>query len=400
MAIFLSLPTWFRSWLTRLQRLFASPPESTRFSAAQECNEDTLRLIFEHCSDSTLAAAGRVCRTWAIPAQQELLSVLPSKTTPTRTAQWDALGKVLISSSRLRSYVRKVQVFPYAMEDLNHYRWVPLLSPTGLLSLELLAFPNDSLHAALGTTLLASPEFSVLQRLIISGLALRNSAVLNRCLSNPSLKHLGIIFPGVFPDSLLSLRPSKTLSRLSIRTWDVPEDIGALIRACGATLRRFDLALTHRPYPCGYTRLGIALQDAPHLEHICLDWTEPRPTPLLDGLGFPSLRHLRAGACLYTAAFFSNLPPVLETLHLEYDRTHGEGARLPTDTGLDRAYFPAEAAAAGLSAHPTLRLFTLSPNKSCPVMDFPALVAASKSFRFEIAILDQVPAEDSDLFWH
>ncbi|KAJ7856806.1 hypothetical protein B0H14DRAFT_3448199 [Mycena olivaceomarginata] len=93
MAIFLSLPTWFRSWLTRLQRLFASPSESTRFSAAQECNEDTLRLIFEHCSDSTLAAAGRVCRTWAIPAQQELLSVLPSKTTPTRTAQWDVLGK-------------------------------------------------------------------------------------------------------------------------------------------------------------------------------------------------------------------------------------------------------------------------------------------------------------------
>ncbi|KAJ7214676.1 hypothetical protein B0H12DRAFT_1242138 [Mycena haematopus] len=250
LSLILLLVTWLQSWPNRLKRLF----ESSHISVAQDCNEDTLRLIFEHCSDSTLASAGRVCRTWVIPAQQELFSVLPSKT-PKRRGQWEVLGNVLISSPRLRSYVRQVQVFPTAMEDLDHYRWIPLLPQAGLLSLELLAFPNDSLHAALGHMLLASPEFSALQRLVVSGLALRNSAVLQRCLSNPSLKHLGIIFLG-FSDPLLSLCPSKTLSRLSIRTWGVPEDIDALIRACGATLRRFDLGLTHQPDPCGYARLG------------------------------------------------------------------------------------------------------------------------------------------------
>ncbi|KAF7375838.1 hypothetical protein MSAN_00473800 [Mycena sanguinolenta] len=398
----LLLKTLDRRWFTQMchpHRLSISLEEPlSHMSAAQECNEDTLRLIFEHCSYSSLAAAGRVCRAWALPAQQELFSVLPLRLHG--TVQWDALGKILLGSARLRSYVRKVQVFPCAAEDLEYYRWVPLLLHSGLLSLELLAFPNDALHAALGTMFLASPEFSVLQRLIISGLALSNPAVLQRCLAMPSLQHLGIIFLPSFPDGLTSLTPSKTLSRLSIRTWDVPLDISVLLRACGSTLRRLDLALTHQPDLCGYARLRTALQGTPHLEHLYLDWTEAHPTPFLDGLVLPNMCHLRAGAGLYTGAFFANLPPVLETLHLEYDRTHGAGARLLTDNAAEQVYFPTEAAATGLSAHPTLRLFTLSPNKYCPAMDFPALVTASKSFRCKVAILERAQAENSGLFWH
>ncbi|KAJ6488742.1 hypothetical protein C8R45DRAFT_1097104 [Mycena sanguinolenta] len=398
--VFLLLTTLFSAHFhSDFQRLsIAQEKPPSRISVAQDCNEDTLRLIFEHCSYSSLAAAGRVCRTWALPAQQELFSVLPLRLHG--TVRWDGLGKILLGSARLRSYVRKVQVFPCAMEDLEYYRWVPLCPPSGLLSLELLAFPNDALHAALGTMLLASPEFSVLQRLIISGLALNNSAVLQRCLATPSLKHLGIIFLPSFSDGLISLRPSTTLARLSIRTWDVPADIGPLLRACGPNLRRLDLALTHQPDPCGYARLSAALQDTPHLEHIYLDWAEPYPIPFLDNLAIPRLRHLRAGAGLYTSGFFANLPLMLETLHLEYDRTHGEGARLPTDTCAEQVYFPTEAAVAGLSAHPTLRIFTLSPNKCCPAMEFPALVAASKSYRCQVTILDRTQAENSSLFWH
>ncbi|KAF7368017.1 F-box domain-containing protein [Mycena sanguinolenta] len=397
---FFLVTPWVKRWFTQichLQRLPAPPPESPALaSAAQDCNEDTLRLIFEHCSSSTLAAAGRVCRAWTLPAQQELFSALPTRTPCDGTVQWEALSRVLLNSARLRSYIRKVQIFPCALDDLEYYRWIPLLPPNGVLSLELLAFPNKALHAALGTMLLASPEFAVLQRLIITGLVLNDSAVLQRCLEMPSLEHLGIIFVGSFPDSLVSLRPSTTLTRLSIRTWDVPADIGALLRACGPRLRRFDLALTHSPDPCGYARLGAALRDGPPLEHIYFDWTEPLPMPFLDGLAIPSLRHLRAGAGLYTAAFFSNLPPALETLHLEYDLTHDEGAHLHTDVAPGRAYFPTEAAAAGLSAHPTLRLFMLSPTKCCPAMDFSELATGSKSC--QVAVLDRAQAEDSGLF--
>jgi hypothetical protein len=186
------------------------------------------------------------------------------------------------------------------------------------------------------------------------------------------------------------------LTRLSIAAQSLLiEDVPAMIWACRASLRRLDLHLKHNPDPTGYARLAAALQAVPHLEHIHLDWDGSStlhgdPTPVLDGLGLmlPNLRHLRAGAGLYTAAFFAHLPPALETLHLQYSHQKGVGAE---------AHFPAGAAIADLSTHPTLRSFTLSPAVGCPFMEFPALIAASKSFRFEFATPAKV--EESYVSW-
>ncbi|KAF8209080.1 hypothetical protein K438DRAFT_1811678 [Mycena galopus ATCC 62051] len=413
-SIFPLLDAWYRSFRGRfclsfirsLQSLpsafslFAADAGDEAVSAAQACNEDALRLIFEQCLDSTLASAGRVCRAWAGPAQKELFAAIPPRSLPCGTMNWEALGRVLISSPRLRSYVRKVQIFPYAVEDLARYEWIRLLPSSGLISLELLALPNDALHAALGNILLDSPEFSALQRLVISGFSLRDPAVLERCLLTPSLQHLGIMFLGpLIHRPGIVMHPSKTLSRLSIRTWVMSDDIVTLIHGSGVNLRRLDLALTHPPDSTAYMQLNVALRDAPHLEHVSFDWAEPCATPFLDGLApiLPNLRHLRAGAGLYTAAFFSSLPPGLETLHLQYDRTHGEGSRGGTD---NQVYFPVEAAIVGLSTYTTIRLFTLSPEKSCPFIEFPALVAAaaSGSFPFRLSTPERVLA-GSPTFW-
>ncbi|KAJ7907564.1 hypothetical protein B0H13DRAFT_1879503 [Mycena leptocephala] len=273
---------------------------------------------------------------------------------------------------------QEVANLPYNMEDLENYSWLRLLHPQSITSLEVLAFPNESLHTALGKIVRTSPAVFALQRLIICAITLGDTAGLEKCLSNPALTHLGIIFLGGFARPPLSPRRFGTLQRLSIKAWGVIEDVPIIIHACGASLRRFDLTLTHSPDSNGYARLAAALHGAPQLEHIYFGWAESRPTSFLDGLALPRLRHLRAGACLYTAAFFSNLPPDLETLHLQYDRNDGKGTHFPNGAG-DGPYFPVEAAVAGLSVHPALCSFTLSPDKSCPFIDFPGLVAASKS---------------------
>ncbi|KAJ7895244.1 hypothetical protein B0H14DRAFT_2681742 [Mycena olivaceomarginata] len=334
-----------------------------RASAAQTCNEDVLRLIFEHCSDSTLASAGRVCRSWVDPAQRELFSILPPKRSQKRTMSWKPLGTVLLSNPRLRSYIRRLKISVMGMKELDNYDWVRLLPYHGITSLELSSWPNDQLHAALGNMFLTSPGLSNLQQLTIAGAILTDPAVSQKFLSNPSLSHLQLVFLG-------GPAPSQPFSPAIAAQSLLIEDAPAMIWACRASLRRLDLHLKHNPDPTGYARLAAALQAVPHLEHIHFDWDGSStlhgdPTPVLDGLGLmlPNLRHLRAGAGLYTAA----------------------------------RIFPAGAAIADLSTHPTLRSFTLSPAVGCPFMEFPVLIAASKSFRFEFATPAKV--EESYVSW-
>ncbi|KAK7044389.1 hypothetical protein R3P38DRAFT_162553 [Favolaschia claudopus] len=364
-----------------------------RTSAAQRCNEDALRLIFELCSESTLASAGCVCQQWMIPAQKELFSGIASSIPPRRG---DALNCALIDAPRLRSYIRRVTIFVVDSDGLKRYSWLRMLPPHTLVSLQLNGFPTAALHLELANLLLTSSSLSTLRRLVICRPALGVPGVLEACCSSSFLEHLGVIFLGG-PVTHSSILPFKrNLSRLSLRGPDFVEDMSVLIRACGTSLRWLDVELTHWPRSTGYTLLAAALREVPQLEYLYLRWPESHPTPFLDSLStlLPNLRVLDAGAHVYTATFFSNLPPMLEILRLKYTQLYS--AALPPNDMVDYAYFPAEAAVAGLSAHSALHTFTLSPSE-CSFIEFPALVTSRKSLRFRLVTPDCVQAKTLDL---
>ncbi|KAJ6502717.1 hypothetical protein C8R47DRAFT_213916 [Mycena vitilis] len=330
----------------------------------QAYNEDILRLIFEHCSIPTLLSASRVCKEWLFPAQMELFADIPSRRLPRRQPRWGELASALDCSPRLRGYIRCLRIAPSETHDIYHYRWLRLLPPDRLVRLQLYGYPypTEAVCAALTDILVASPAFFSLRHLIVCSPAL---SALQSNLFNPQLEQLSIIFiRGERP----TLRPHvfAALQWLSIKAWDVIEEIPLILRACSASLRRFDLrinsAINMIPDSDGYSRLREALEGLSQLEHLYLAWAENTPTPFLDTLALPRLKHLRAGAGLHTGAFFVNLPPVLETLYLEH-----------------RNIVDVRAMIAGVRGHPTLETFTLAPYRA--FREFPTLAAASKQFR-------------------
>ncbi|KAF8872560.1 hypothetical protein CPB85DRAFT_1349696 [Mucidula mucida] len=99
--------------LTPASSWWSAKKVAPQLSAAQDCNEDVLRLIFALCTDSTLAAAARVCRTWTAPAQRELFSRV------------------------LRSYLRELRISCWKrIGGVEPFRWLRLLPNEGLVLLD------------------------------------------------------------------------------------------------------------------------------------------------------------------------------------------------------------------------------------------------------------------------
>ncbi|KAF8873814.1 hypothetical protein CPB85DRAFT_1461177 [Mucidula mucida] len=339
-----------------------------QLSAAQDCNEDVLRLIFTLCTDSTLAAAARVCRTWTAPAQRELFSVLPTER-ERRTAdpRWSEIARSMEGSAVLRSYLRELRISCWKrIGGVEPFRWLRLLPDEGLILLE--ATAARDLEAELSALVFSCPALRNLRSLISTPVVLGGTAGLDLCLSNPALGHLG-------------LKPCNTVRRLSILDSYFLDATQNVIRACAAGLQRLDLDVRMMKK---YSDLSGILCNLPKLTHLYLAWSEEPDTvvPFLDTVVelLPDLRHLRAGSCLYTAAFFANLPPALETLHLLYFPDDIEGT-WPIETVITEASFPVDAAIAGFSAHTMLKEVTLGPHpsRSAPHRPCPSLHEACNS---------------------
>ncbi|KAF8885283.1 hypothetical protein CPB85DRAFT_1337275 [Mucidula mucida] len=278
----LLFPVFISCW-RRASSWWSAKKVAPQLSAAQDCNEDVLRLIFALCTDSTLAAAARVCRTWTAPAQRELFSVLPTER-ERRTAdpRWSEIARSMEGSAVLRSYLRELRI-----------------------------------------SFLSCP-------------ALRN---LRSLISTP------VILGGTAASKYHFL--------------DATQNV---IRACANGLQRLDLDVRRMKK---YSDLSGILCNLPKLTHLYLAWSEEPDTavPFLDTVVelLPNLRYLRAGSCLYTAAFFANLPPASK---------------------LYISSFPVDAAIAGFSAHTMLKEVTLGPHPGCsaPHRPCPSLHEACKSY--------------------
>ncbi|KAJ7154078.1 hypothetical protein C8R46DRAFT_1297664 [Mycena filopes] len=182
----------------------------SRAAAAQDCNEDILRLIFEHCSDATLATAARVCVAWSVPAQMELFSSIPTERLPRHFPRWDELTEVLEKNPRLRSYIRCLRIYTATSAALQHYRWVPLVPLGSIISMDVGTSPKREMYAALSGMIMPTCALRSLRRLIIDAPILGGTAGLDACLSNASLEHLGIIF--LRASALPSIRAFAALS--------------------------------------------------------------------------------------------------------------------------------------------------------------------------------------------
>ncbi|KAJ7140425.1 hypothetical protein C8R46DRAFT_1046929 [Mycena filopes] len=137
--------------------------------------------------------------------------------------------------------------------------------------------PKREMYTALSGMIMPTCALRSLRRLIIDAPILGGTAWLDACLSNASLEHLGIIFLRASAQPPLCPRVCGTLRRLSVKSWDVIEDIPLLLHACAASLRRFDLTITRTgaeniPGPTGYGRLRDAVQNLPQLEHLDFSW--------------------------------------------------------------------------------------------------------------------------------
>ncbi|KAJ7768203.1 hypothetical protein B0H16DRAFT_1716226 [Mycena metata] len=344
---------------------------ATDSAAAQDCNQDVLNLIFALCPPPTLAAAGRVCKAWREPAQKALFATISPKWHPEDIEpRWPQLSRSLGESAELRSYVRYARILFTRSAELDHFQWLSLLPSQGLNTLVVYGNQDARTFPALRHLLLSCAAIKFVQSLVLSSPIIMDTAQLEFYLSSSSLEHLGIIFLEVFSTTPMTPKRSpRAIQRLSLQSSDLVDDIPNLIQACSKTLRRLDLNFVNLK-PSNRQRLTAILAGVPQLEHLFLAWSEYRPIPLLDNINqyLPSLRHLRAGACLYTPHFFSNIPPALKTLHLEYRSTR-------TSTKL----FPVEAAIRGLSTHPALERFTLQPHPGSPFVEFPELAAACSS---------------------
>ncbi|KAJ6562076.1 hypothetical protein B0H19DRAFT_1259684 [Mycena capillaripes] len=306
-----------------------------RLSFAQTCNEDVLGIIFEASDSSTLAAAGRVCRSWTVPAQRALFAV------------------VYMDDGVVASTLGKLELL----------QWLPLLPQDGLVSAYVSARP-DAVEA-LGALVKTCDALRTARRLFVRWPAdiIGGTDGMNLYLSSGRLGHLGLMFTGTEQGPPLQPQSCNTLPRLSIKSWSLVDDIPNIINACSSNLRRLDLhfmGLKDGDYPL----LISALRAATRVVHLTLPWEELYPIPLLeDSVPYmPQLQHLRAGPCLYTGQFLSCIPATLETLHLEYGRRIGNTEPFPTD-----------AAVFGLSTHPALTLFKLGPAHRSLELEFPGI---------------------------
>ncbi|KAJ7176738.1 hypothetical protein C8R46DRAFT_1245672 [Mycena filopes] len=348
-------------------------------AAAQDCNEDVLNLIFASCSLPTLAAAGRVCRAWKYPAQRALFASITPKWEPEDIEpRWPQLARSLNHSARLRSYVRYVRVLFTRSADLDHFVWLATLPARGLNTLVVYGNQDARTLQALERLLLSSPAVESVRSLVLSSPIIGDTAQLELYLSSPSLEHLGVIFLDAFATTPLAPKPCGTVRRLSLQSSDLVDDILSVVQACSKTLRRLDLNFTNLRPP-SRERLMTMLAGLPQLEHLWLAWGEYRAIPFLDNLcsHLPHLQHLRAGACLYTPAFFSNIPSTLQTLHLGYRSTKAATVA---------EIIPVDAAVNGLRTRPGLKEFTLQPHAGSAPVEFPELatICSARGIHFSV----------------
>ncbi|KAJ7040653.1 hypothetical protein C8F04DRAFT_1309212 [Mycena alexandri] len=350
-----------------------------RSAAAQDCNEDILDLIFALCPPPILAAAGRACKAWRQPAQRALFATISPKWHPGDIEpRWPQLSRSLDESAQLRSYVRYVRILFTRSAELDHFQWLSFLPSQGLNTLVVYGNQDSRTFPALRRLVLSCAAIKSVRSLVLSSPIIGDTAQLEFYLSSCSLEHLGVIFLEAFSTTPMAPKCStRPIRRLSLQSSDLVDDIPNLIQACSKTLRRLDLNFVNLKPP-NRERLTAILAGVPQLEHLFLAWSEYRPIALLDNICryLPNLRHLRAGACLYTLDLFSNIPPTLKTLHLEYRSTR-------TSTEL----FPVEAAIRGLSSHPALERLTLQPHPGSPFVEFPELATACLSRGVHLLVL-------------
>ncbi|KAF8868287.1 hypothetical protein CPB85DRAFT_1448552 [Mucidula mucida] len=213
----LLFPVFISCW-RRASSWWSAKKVAPQLSAAQDCNEDVLRLIFALCTDSTLAAAARVCRTWTAPAQRELFSVLPTER-ERRTAdpRWSEIARSMEGSAVLRSYLRELRISCWKrIGGVEPFRWLRLLPDEGLILLE--ATAARDLEAELSALVLSCPALRNLRSMISTPVILGNTAGLDLCFSTPALEHLGLTIAedDLQVTSSYHIKPYNTIHRLSI----------------------------------------------------------------------------------------------------------------------------------------------------------------------------------------